>query len=127
VTRPSTRTTGRRDESARYVPFRDGVVLIACRESMGWHVSQIASGAAMTAASAPLPTPVSRSRYLLIGAAAAIAQMLMMVPGYNEDGDFQVGEWLIVLLISLVVAAALFTFVVPHGGAVSAWSSRWLH
>ena len=41
-------------------------------------------------------------------------------PRLSEDGEFQVGEWLIVLLISLVVSAALFTFVVPNGGAVSA-------
>ena len=74
----------------------------------------------MTTASALLPTPVSRTRYLLIAAVAAIAQMLMMIPGYSEDGELQVGEWLIVLLISLVVSAALFTFVVPKGGAVSA-------
>ena len=74
----------------------------------------------MTTASALLPTPISRTRYLLIAAAAAIAQMLMMIPGYSEDGELQVGEWLIVLLISLVVSAALFTFVVPQGGAVSA-------
>lgn len=74
----------------------------------------------MTTASAPLPTPVSRTRYLLIAAVAAIVQMLMMIPGYSEDGEFQFGEWLIALLISLVVAAALFTFVVPNGGAVSA-------
>ena len=74
----------------------------------------------MTTASAPLPTPVSRTRYLLIAAGAAIAQMLMMIPGYSEDGEFQVGEWLVVLLISLVVSAALFTFVVPKGSAVIA-------
>ena len=74
----------------------------------------------MTTASAPLPTAESRTRYLLIAAVAAVAQMLMMIPGYSEDGELQVGEWLIVLLISLVVSAALFTFVVPKGGAVSA-------
>lgn len=74
----------------------------------------------MTTASALLPTAVPRRRYLLIAAAAAIAQMLMMIPGYSEDGELQVGEWLVVLLISLVVSAALFAFVVPKGGAVSA-------
>jgi hypothetical protein len=73
----------------------------------------------MTHASAA-PTSVSRSRYLLIAAVAAVTQMLLMIPGYNENGDFQVGEWLIVLLISLVVSGALFIFVVPNGGAVSA-------
>jgi hypothetical protein len=74
----------------------------------------------MTTASASLPTPVTRSRYLLIAAVAAIAQMLMMIPGYSEDGQFLYGEWLVVLLISLVVSASLFTFVVPKGGAISA-------
>lgn len=74
----------------------------------------------MTTASALLPTAASRTRYLLIAAAASAAQMLMMIPGYNEDGEFQAGEWLIVLLISLVLSVALFTFVVPKGGAVSA-------
>ena len=74
---------------------------------------------AMTTASAPLSTPVSRARYLLIGAAAALAHALLMIPGYSEDGEFQLGEWLVMLVISLVVAAAVFTFVVPKGGAVS--------
>ena len=67
-----------------------------------------------------MPPAVSRTRYLLIAALAALAQMLMLIPGYSEDGQVQVGEWLVVLLISLVVSAALFTFVVPKGGAVSA-------
>jgi hypothetical protein len=74
----------------------------------------------MTTASAHLPSAESRTRYLLIAAAASVAQMLMMIPGYSEDGELQVGEWLIVLLISLVVSVALFTFVVPRGGAVIA-------
>ena len=74
----------------------------------------------MTTSSEPLPAPVSRTRYLFIAAGAAIAHLLMMIPGYSEDGEFQVGEWLVVLLISLVVAAGLFLFVVPKGGAVSA-------
>ncbi len=74
----------------------------------------------MTTASALLPPTLTRTRYLLIAAVAAVAHMLMMIPGYSEDGELQVGEWLIVLLISLVVSTALFTFVVPKGGAVSA-------
>jgi hypothetical protein len=46
--------------------------------------------------------------------------MLMMIPGYNEDGSFQTTEWVVILLISLVLAGLLFTFVVPGGGAVTA-------
>lgn len=71
-------------------------------------------------ASDPVYAPPSRTRYLLIGAAASVAQMLMMIPGYNEDDEFQATEWLVVLLISLVVAGLLFTFVVPRGNAMSA-------
>lgn len=74
----------------------------------------------MTTASAPIFAPVSRTRYLLIGAAASVAHLLMMIPGYTEDGKFQSAEWLVSLLISLVVAGLLFTFVVPGGGAVTA-------
>jgi hypothetical protein len=74
----------------------------------------------MTTASTPLHVPASRARLLVIAAAASIAQMLMMIPGYSEDGEFQTSDWLVVLLISLVFAGLLFTFVVPRGGAVTA-------
>ena len=40
----------------------------------------------MTTASGLLPTPVSRTRYLLVAAVSAVAQMLMLIPGYSEDG-----------------------------------------
>lgn len=74
----------------------------------------------MATASAPMHVPASRTRYLLVGAVASVAHLLMMIPGYNDDGGFQTTAWLIVLLISLVVAVLLFTFVVPGGGAVTA-------
>jgi len=74
----------------------------------------------MTTASAPVPVATPRSRYLAIGAAASVAHLLMMIPGYNEDGSFQTTDWLVVLLISLVVAGLLFTFVVPGAGTVTA-------
>jgi hypothetical protein len=46
--------------------------------------------------------------------------MLMMIPGYNEDGEFMTGEFLVVLAISFVVGALVFLFVVPGGGAMTA-------
>lgn len=73
----------------------------------------------MTTADLPASPHASRPRYLAIGAAASLAQMLMMIPGYNEDGEFQLGVWLGVLAVSLVVAAVVFVFVVPGGGAVT--------
>ena len=45
--------------------------------------------------------------------------MLMLVPGYSEDGSFQVGERLVVLAISLVLSVALFLFAVPRGGVIA--------
>jgi hypothetical protein len=61
---------------------------------------------------------MSRLRYLAVGVAASLAHMLMMIPGYSEDG-FDVGAWLGTLVVSLVVAALVFVFVVPGGGAVT--------
>jgi hypothetical protein len=68
--------------------------------------------------SAPAATPnVSRALIVAIGASAI--QLLMMIPGYSEDGSFQVGEWLVVLAISLVLSVALFLFAVPRGGVTA--------
>jgi hypothetical protein len=72
----------------------------------------------LTTAELPASPPISRLRYLAVGAAASLAQMLMMIPGYSEDG-FELGSWLGVLAVSLVVAALVFVFVVPGGGAVT--------
>jgi hypothetical protein len=44
--------------------------------------------------------------------------MLMMIPGYSQNG-FELGSWLGALAVSLVVAALVFVFVVPGGGAVT--------
>ncbi len=44
----------------------------------------------------------------------------MMIPGYHDNGAFQTTEWVSMLLVSLVPGAALFWFVVPGGGAVTA-------
>jgi hypothetical protein len=59
--------------------------------------------------------PVSRTHLLPIAVAASVVQMAMMIPGYNEGGDFQVGPWLSVLAFSLVVGGLVFAFVVPTG------------
>jgi hypothetical protein len=73
--------------------------------------------AAVNPSSAPSATPdLTRSRTLMVAIAASAVQMLMMVPGYSEDGSFQLREWLVVLAISLVLGVTLFLFVVPKGG-----------
>jgi hypothetical protein len=46
--------------------------------------------------------------------------MLLLIPGYNEDGEFQAGEFVVIFLMSLAVSAVLFLYVVPRGGAVTA-------
>ena len=73
--------------------------------------------AAVNPSSAPSATPdLTRSRTLMAAIAASAVQMIMMVPGYSEDGAFQLREWLVVLAISLVLSVTLFLFVVPKGG-----------
>ena len=72
------------------------------------------------ASTTPSATPdLTRSRTVIVAIAASVIQMLMMVPGYNEDGSFQLGEWLVVLAISLVLSVALFLFAVPKGGVTA--------
>ena len=61
----------------------------------------------------------SRLRYLSVPVAASVINLLMMIPGYSEDGQFQAGPWFGMLAISLVVGLALFAFVVPRAGAVA--------
>ena len=74
-----------------------------------------------TSPASPLPaTPLTRSRSLGIAVVASVAHMLLMIPGYNEDGEFQTGEFAVIFVISLAVAVALFMFVVPGAGAVTA-------
>ena len=74
----------------------------------------------MTTESASGATPWTRGRYLGIAVAASVAHMLMMIPGYNEDGEFDTTGYLSVFVVSLVVSALVFTFIVPRGGAVAA-------
>ena len=59
---------------------------------------------------------LTRSRSVVVASAASVVQMLMMIPDYSEDGSFQFGEWLVVLVISLVLSVALFLFAVPKRG-----------
>jgi hypothetical protein len=74
----------------------------------------------MTTASPSLPATTPRLHYLAWAAAATTAHMLMMIPGYSEDGKFQTGEYLTIFAISLVVSLSVFLLVVPGGGAVTA-------
>lgn len=73
----------------------------------------------MTTADLPAGSRSVRLHYVPLGVAASVAQMLMMIPGYNEDGDFDLGAWTAVLAVSIVVAAIIFSFVVPSGGTVT--------
>src|SRR3954452_9201188 len=74
----------------------------------------------MTTSAASVATPWTRGKYLGIAVAASAAQMVMMIPGYNEDGHFDTTGYLSVFLVSLVVSALVFTFIVPRAGAVAA-------
>jgi len=70
--------------------------------------------------SIPAAVPASsRLRYLFVAVAASVINLVMMIPGYSEDGDFQAGAWFSMLSISLVVSLGLFAFVVPRGGVVT--------
>jgi hypothetical protein len=51
---------------------------------------------------------------------ASVVHMLMMIPGYNEDGEFQTADFAVILAISLAVSILLFLFAVPGGGATTA-------
>lgn len=74
----------------------------------------------MTTSAASAAMPWTRGKYLGVAVAASVAQMLMMIPGYNEDGQFDTTAYLSVFLVSLVVSALVFTFIVPGGGALTA-------
>jgi hypothetical protein len=74
----------------------------------------------MVTADRPATPRSAGLRYLSIGLAASLAHLLMMIPGYSEQGDFETGTWLGVLAVSVLVAAVVFMFVVPGGGAVTA-------
>lgn len=74
----------------------------------------------MTSEAAPAPLAGDRNKLLGIAVAASVLHMLLMIPGYNEDGEFQTPEFVVILIISLVVSCALFLFAVPRGGATTA-------
>jgi hypothetical protein len=73
----------------------------------------------MTTAMPSAAPSTSRLRYLPVAVAASVIHLLMVIPGYSEPGTFQIGEWLIVLAISIVVGLLVFAFVVPGAGAVT--------
>ncbi len=73
----------------------------------------------MTAAVPSAAPSSSRLRYLSVAVTASVIHLLMMIPGYSEDGEFQTGTWFTVLAISIVVGVLVFAFVVPRAGAVT--------
>lgn len=74
----------------------------------------------MASDAAPAPVAADRNKLLGLAVVASVVHMLMMIPGYNEDGEFQTTEFVVILIISLVVSCALFLFAVPSGGATTA-------
>jgi hypothetical protein len=76
----------------------------------------------MTTASAhsTTPVPATRRQYVITAVLASVVHMLMMIPGYTEDDEFQTGEFATILAISLAVSILLFLFAVPGGGAITA-------
>jgi hypothetical protein len=73
----------------------------------------------MTAAMPSAAPSWSRLRYLSVAVAASVIQLLMMIPGYSEGGQFQTVPWLSMLAVSIVVGILVFAFVVPRAGAVT--------
>ena len=73
----------------------------------------------MTAAMPSAAPSWSRLRYLSVAVAASVIQLLMMIPGYSEGGQFQTVPWLSMLAVSIVVSVLVFAFVVPRAGAVT--------
>ena len=73
----------------------------------------------MTTAAPSAAPQMSRVRYLSLAVGASLVQMTMMIPGYSDNGSFQAMAWFTVLAISLVVGLLVFSFAVPHGGAMT--------
>ena len=73
----------------------------------------------MTAVNSSSVANLTRSRTLAVALAASVLHMLMMIPGYSEDGSLQIGEWLIVLAISAAISIALFLLLVPRAGVTA--------
>ncbi len=67
----------------------------------------------------PTATPHSRTRLLPLAVGASVAQMLMLIPGYNDAESFQTGAWISVLVVSLALSLLLFLVVVPGRGPVT--------
>ena len=60
-----------------------------------------------------------RVHLLPIGIGASVVQALMMIPGYNQDGGFD-SAWYGMTAVSILLAIAVFTLAVPHGGGTTA-------
>ena len=68
----------------------------------------------------PTPRPhASRLHLLPMAVVASVVHLLLMIPGYSEDGSLQVGPWAAGLVFSLAVSLVLFLGVVPGRGAVT--------
>ena len=67
----------------------------------------------------PTASPHSRTRLLPLAVGASVAQMLMLIPGYNDAASFQTGAWVSVLVVSLALSLLLFLVVVPGRGPVA--------
>jgi hypothetical protein len=74
----------------------------------------------MTTASGFGAQAAPRTRYLRVGLAASVAHLLLMIPGYTDDGRLQATAYAIVVAISLAVTMLIFLLVVPKAGAVTA-------
>ena len=74
----------------------------------------------MTTSSSARMGNSSRARYLGVGLAASVAHMLLMIPGYSENGGLQVGAYAVAFATSLVATVLVFMLVVPRAGASTA-------
>ena len=73
----------------------------------------------MTTVSSSSVASLTRSRTLTLALASSVLQMLILIPGYSEDGSLQIGEWLIALATSAAISVTLFLFVIPRAGVTA--------
>jgi hypothetical protein len=69
---------------------------------------------------APTSAPsLSRLHLLAIAVGASVVHLLLLLPGYSEDGSLELGSWLAGLGVSLVVSLVVFLLVVPGRGVTT--------
>ena len=68
----------------------------------------------MSAATNPPRSVPATPMLVVIGLAASLIHALAMIPGYDEDGDFDLGAWGVMFGVSIVVALIVFLVVVPR-------------